>query len=136
MSADAEFELQTPREGLVNITEQVRQAITASGVRDGLCCVFVPHTTAGVTINENADPDVQTDLLLALSRISPDLEEFRHAEGNSAAHTKASLLGSSVTLHVRDGRIRLGTWQGVYFGEFDGPRRRKVWVHVLGKGQG
>ncbi len=131
MSNSTEFEIQTPAEGMIDITAQVQDAISASGVDTGLCCVFVPHTTAGVTINENADPDVQRDLMLALARISPDLKEFRHAEGNSAAHVRAALLGSSVTLMVKDGRARLGTWQGIYFGEFDGPRRRKFWVAIM-----
>jgi secondary thiamine-phosphate synthase enzyme len=124
------FELRTPAEALVDVTAKVQAIVDQSGVRAGLCTVFVPHTTAGVTINENADPDVQHDLLLSLRRQVPDLKEFRHGEGNSTAHVKASLLGSSVTVIVEDGRLQLGTWQGIYFGEFDGPRTRKVWVRV------
>jgi secondary thiamine-phosphate synthase enzyme len=93
--------------------------------------VFVPHTTAGVTINENADPSVRGDLELALERLVPASLPFAHLEGNSDAHVKASLMGSSVTIPLRDGRLQLGTWQGVYFAEFDGPRRRRVLVSVL-----
>jgi len=119
--------------GLVNITRVVRQIISDSGVKDGLCVVFVTHTTAGVTINENADPDVRTDFLLGLDRAFPDRPEFRHAEGNSAAHLKASCVGSSVNLIIRDGQPLLGTWQGIYFCEFDGPRTRTCWVKVIGE---
>ncbi len=119
---------------LVDVTAEVRRAVTASGVRSGLAVVFVPHTTAGVTIQENADPDVRRDLLLALENAVPDPPPrgaYRHAEGNSAAHVKASLVGSSATLLVEDGRPVLGTWQGVYLCEFDGPRTRQVLVRVL-----
>lgn len=126
------FELSTPAEGLLDITRRVQDIVSESGVTTGICTVFVPHTTAGVTINENADPDVQHDILLLLRHIVRDLPEFRHGEGNSAAHVKASLMGSSVTVLVEGGRLRLGTWQGIYFGEFDGPRTRKVWVNVRG----
>jgi secondary thiamine-phosphate synthase enzyme len=95
--------------------------------------VFVPHTTAAVTINENADPDVPHDVNLALNMISPDRHEFRHGEGNSAAHTKSSLVGASLTLIITGGRLLLGTWQGVWFNEYDGPRTRKVHVRILGE---
>ena len=117
----------------INITGEVQKAVTASGVREGVCLVFVPHTTAAVTINENADPDVPHDVGLALDRISPDRREFHHSEGNSAAHTKSSLVGPSVTLIVSGGRLLLGTWQGIWFNEYDGPRSRKVHVRVLGE---
>lgn len=117
----------------LNITAEVERAVAASGVGEGICVVFVPHTTAAVTVNENADPDVPRDVGLALGIISPDRREFRHGEGNSAAHTKTSLVGPSVTLIVSDGRLLLGTWQGVWFTEYDGPRARKVHVRVLGE---
>jgi secondary thiamine-phosphate synthase enzyme len=116
----------------INITGEVQRAVAASGIQDGICVVFTPHTTAAVTINENADPDVPHDVNLALSMISPDRREFRHGEGNSAAHTKSTLVGPSITLIVTGGRLLLGTWQGVWFNEFDGPRSRKVFVRVMG----
>ena len=123
-----EYTLRTPAEGLVNITARVQEAVTQSGVQEGLCVVFCPHTTAGVTINENADPDVVTDLLLGLSQAFPDRAAFAHAEGNSAAHLKASCVGASATVIVRNGRLVLGRWQGLYFCEFDGPRTRSFFV--------
>jgi secondary thiamine-phosphate synthase enzyme len=121
------------RNDWINITAEVQKAVSASGVREGICVVFVPHTTAAVTINENADPDVPHDVRLALDAISPDRREFLHSEGNSAAHTKSSLVGPSLTLIVSGGRLLLGTWQGVWFNEYDGPRSRKVHVRVLGE---
>ena len=105
--------LRTDVEGFYNITQKVNQAIRESGVSEGICLVFCPHTTAGMTINENADPDVVTDLLFALKKTLPDRPEFRHCEGNSAAHLKASLTGSSVTVIIENGRLLLGTWQGI-----------------------
>ena len=117
----------------LNITLDVERAVAASGIADGICVVFVPHTTAAVTINENADPDVPHDVELALDRISPDRREFHHSEGNSAAHTKTSLVGPSITLIVSGGRLLLGTWQGIWFNEYDGPRTRKVHVRGLGE---
>jgi secondary thiamine-phosphate synthase enzyme len=116
---------------MVDITRFAREALAKSQVRDGLLVVFVPHTTAGVTINENADPDVQRDLLLGLSLAFPDRPEFRHSEGNSFAHLRATAVGSSVTVLVEDGALVLGTWQGIYFCEFDGPRSRKFYVKVV-----
>lgn len=107
--------------------------MSASGVAEGICVVFIPHTTAAVTINENADPAVPQDVALALRAVSPDRPEFRHGEGNSAAHTKTSLVGPSVTLIVTSGSLLLGTWQGIWFNEYDGPRTRKVQVRVLGE---
>ncbi|MCL2248296.1 MAG: secondary thiamine-phosphate synthase enzyme YjbQ [Oscillospiraceae bacterium] len=127
-----EFNLSTPREDFYNITSQIRQAISASGVKDGIAVVFCPHTTAGITINENADPDVVHDLLLGLAKAYPDRSEFRHFEGNSTAHLKASTVGSSETVIVADGKPVLGTWQSVYFCEFDAPRTRRFFVQVLG----
>jgi len=117
----------------LNITGQVQKVVSASGVQEGVCVVFVPHTTAAVTLNENADPDVPRDVNLALDKISPNRHEFRHGEGNSAAHTKASLFGPSLTLIVTGGKLLLGTWQGIWFTEFDGPRTRKVHVRVFGE---
>jgi secondary thiamine-phosphate synthase enzyme len=121
------------RNELVEITAEVRQALRQSGVREGLCVVYCPHTTAAVTINENADPDVVHDMLLYLNRTVPQQQPgFRHGEGNSDSHIKASLVGPSVTLLVARGDLVLGRWQGVYFCEFDGPRTRTVHVQVMG----
>ena len=115
----------------VDITAEVAAEVAAAGLGDGAVVVYVPHTTAGVTINENADPSVRADLAVALERLVPTSLPFTHLEGNSDAHVKASLMGSSVTIPVQDGRLQLGTWQGVYLAEFDGPRRRHVLVSVL-----
>ena len=120
------------KEEFVDLTAEVGRVVAASGVASGVCVVAVPHTTAGVTVNENADPNVRADLLMTLRRIVPDTLPYAHAEGNSPAHVKAALVGSSATLIVEDGRLQLGTWQGVFFCEFDGPRPRKVWVKVIG----
>jgi secondary thiamine-phosphate synthase enzyme len=120
------------KEEFVDLTAEVGRVVAASGVASGVCVVAVPHTTAGVTVNENADPDVRADLLMTLRRIVPDTLPYAHAEGNSPAHVKAALVGSSATLLVEGGRLQLGTWQGVFFCEFDGPRTRKVWVKVIG----
>lgn len=114
----------------INITSEVRKAVRAAGVSQGICTVFVPHTTAGVTINENADPDVVRDMLMELEKIVPFNDHYAHREGNSAAHIKASLMGFSVQIIVDAGHLILGTWQGIYFCEFDGPRRRSVQVQV------
>ena len=119
------------RDCLVDITAQVQGLLARSGVREGVCTVYVPHTTAGVTINENADPTVRTDLLQALDQIVPWRNNYEHSEGNSAAHVKASLMGASLSVLVLGGRLRLGTWQGIYLAEFDGPRTRQVWVKVV-----
>ena len=126
-----QFSLNTPAEGFIDITGQVRKIVASGNVQNGLCQIFVPHTTAGVTINENADPDVVTDMLAALGKIVPDLH-YRHSEGNSPAHVKSSLVGCSITVPISEGRLCLGTWQGIYFCEFDGPRTRKVWVNLVG----
>ena len=125
-----EYSLHTSREDFYEITAQVREAVTKSGVTDGLCVVYCPHTSAGITINEDADPDVVHDLLLGLAKAFPDRPEFRHGEGNSAAHLKASAIGASATILIRAGKPLLGTWQGIYFCEFDPPRRRKFFVLV------
>ena len=116
------------RTQFVDITSAVQQAATELKVADGVVTVFVPHTTAGVTINEHADPDVMRDMEGALDRMAPWQGPYEHAEGNAAAHVKASLVGSSARVIVEGGRLRLGTWQGVFFCEFDGPRSRAVWV--------
>ena len=126
-----EYALSNPQEDFYNITPQVREAVTRSGVTDGVAIIFCPHTTAGITINENADPDVIHDLMIGLSKAFPNRQEFRHGEGNSAAHLKASAMGSSVTVIISGGKPVLGTWQGVYFCEFDPPRSRKFYVKVV-----
>lgn len=126
-----QFSLQTPAEGFIDITAQVAAIVARSNIRHGLCQVFVPHTTAGVTINENADPDVLTDMLAAFKQMVPNLP-YRHREGNSPAHVKSALTGCSLTVPVIAARLGLGTWQGIYFCEFDGPRRRNVWIQVIG----
>lgn len=120
-------------EEIIDLTAEVGRLVTASGVAEGQCVVFVPHTTAAVTINENADPDVKADILMALRKAVPDSLPYEHAEGNSPAHVKSSLVGSSVTVIVAGGKLQLGTWQGICFCEFDGPRTRQAWVQVLGK---
>ncbi len=116
---------------MLDITSQIQAALNQSGVKSGLCTVFVPHTTAGITINENADPDVVHDILKEVNKIVPLDDGYRHMEGNSAAHLKASLFGFSQQVIVEDGRLVLGTWQGIYFCEFDGPRQRKVYVKII-----
>ena len=126
-----EYSLSAGRENFYNITPQLRDAIAKSGITSGLSVVYCPHTTAGITINENADPDVVRDLLLGLEKAYPDCAEFRHAEGNSAAHLKASAMGASVNVIVEKGKPLLGIWQGVYFCEFDPPRSRKFYITVI-----
>jgi secondary thiamine-phosphate synthase enzyme len=116
---------------LVDVTALVEQALATSGLREGAVVVFCPHTTAGMTINENADPSVRRDMAMALERLVPVDLPFTHLEGNSDAHVKASMIGSSVTVPVEAGRLALGTWQGIYFAEFDGPRRRRFLVQPL-----
>ncbi len=127
------FEVRTPRRvAFVDITAEVSAAV--AGARDGAALIYVPHTTAGVTINEDADPSVRADLEMALERMVPGGLPFTHLEGNSDAHVKASLMGSSVTVPLSGGRLQLGTWQGLYLAEFDGPRTRRVLVSVLAAG--
>ena len=126
-----EYSLKTPAEGFIDITQFAREAVAKSGIADGIVTIYCPHTTAGITINENADPDVVHDMLLRLTKAFPDRAEFRHAEGNSAAHLKASVTGSSVTVIIDKGRLLLGTWQGIYFCEFGGQRTRKFFVKVI-----
>lgn len=117
-------------EEMIELTAQVEQVIRESEQRNGMVTIFVPHTTAAVTINENADHDVQTDMIAWLRRLVPADPSFRHAEGNSDGHIKASLVGLTAQVPLVDGRLRLGTWQGIYFCEFDGPRRRQFEVLV------
>ena len=121
------------RDEFVDVTPRVAEAIAAAGVRNGTVTVYVPHTTAGVTINENADPDVIHDVLRALDTAVPWAQSFyRHGEGNSAAHVKSSMVGCNTTVPITDGRMMLGTWQSIFFCEFDGPRTRRVLVTVSG----
>ena len=121
----------TKKNQIVDITSEVRSVVRASGVSEGICIAYVPHTTAAVTINENADPDVKSDFLKGMEEMVPDGLDYRHAEGNSPAHIKASITGSSVNIIVSGGQLGLGTWQGIYFCEFDGPRSRRVYVKVI-----
>ncbi len=124
-----EFTVRTDsRQQMIDVTDRVQEAVAQSGVREGICMVFVPHTTAAVTINENADPSVRRDMLMEIDKIVPLDDGYDHDEGNSAAHLKSSLFGCSCLVAVEGGRLALGTWQGIYFCEFDGPRTRKVQV--------
>jgi secondary thiamine-phosphate synthase enzyme len=123
------FSLRTQKHTqFLNITRDVQSAAADLGLKSGVLTVFVPHTTAGITINENADPDVTADIMAALEKAVPWNANYAHSEGNAAAHVKASMMGSSVQVLVEDGRLQLGTWQAIYFCEFDGPRSRSVWV--------
>lgn len=119
------------RTEFVDITSKISNVVAQSGIKEGLCVVYVPHTTCGLTINEHADPSVVEDIIAHTSRLVPDSEKYRHLEGNSDAHIKASLFGSSVSIIVSDGGLLLGTWQGIFLCEFDGPRRRSVYVKVV-----
>ncbi len=116
---------------IIDITRKVQSIVDKSGLKKGLCLVFVPHTTAAVTINENADPDVKSDILKEINKVIPFSDSYRHMEGNSAAHIKASLFGSSETVIIQNGSLQLGTWQGIFFCEFDGPRTRQIWISLL-----
>ena len=116
----------------VVIHAEVEKIINEMGVKNGICLIFCPHTTAGITINENADPDVSRDIQMELNKVVPLRDpDYRHMEGNSAAHIKSSMMGCSAQVPIENGRLCLGTWQGIYFCEFDGPRQRKVWVQVI-----
>ena len=119
------------RQSFEDITQQVQQLVNASGVQEGLCHLFCPHTTAGLTINENWDPSVKHDMGLVLDGLIPQRQDFRHGEGNSPAHVKSLLVGASQTLFVSGGRLVLGSWQGIYLAEFDGPRTREVLVKIV-----
>lgn len=129
------FQLKTSTQTeLIDITRSVQEAVKKTGVKDGICIIFIPHTTAAVTINENADPSVVQDILMELNKMVPFKGPYRHMEGNSPAHIKASLLGCSEMVIVESGKLVLGTWQGIFFCEFDGPRNRKVLVRVISNG--
>ena len=131
------FELRTTqREVIMDITSEIAATVRKSGIKDGLCMVFIPHTTAGVTINENADPDVKTDVRNSLQKLIPESNNYLHAEGNADSHVKATLTGSSVLLAIESGKLQLGTWQGIQFCEFDGPRNRKVWIKLINSAAG
>ncbi len=132
MSKTLEFSVTTnSRTEVIKIDYLIEKAIEESGVKEGVCCIFVPHTTAGVTINENTDPNVKLDILNTLNKLIPFSDNYAHVEGNSAAHIKSSLVGCSATIIIQTGKPLLGTWQSVFFCEFDGPRKRKVWVKIV-----
>ena len=116
---------------MIDITRQVQDIVQQSKVTHGICIVFVPHTTAAITINENADPAVLKDIITELNKIIPLQDNYRHMEGNSAAHIKATLTGSSQTVIIENGELQLGTWQSLFFCEYDGPRNRKAWVKII-----
>ena len=130
-----EYELHTKPEGLYSITDKVRAAVRESGVREGFSIALGPHPPAGITITENADPEVARDILDGLKQTFPERPEYQHMEGNTNAHLKASYMGSSATVLIEDGELVLGIWQGIYFCEFDGPRKRKFYVKVVGDGE-
>jgi secondary thiamine-phosphate synthase enzyme len=121
----------TTQTEFIDITHFVQEAVQKAGMKDGICFIFIPHTTAAVTINENADPSVIQDIVMELNKIVPFKDQYRHMEGNSPAHIKASLVGCSEIVLVESGKLVLGTWQGIFFCEFDGPRNRKVHVKVM-----
>lgn len=121
----------TQRTELIDITSRIQEIVKKSGVKEGVCYIYVPHTTAGITINENADPAVSQDILMEINKIVPFSDRYQHIEGNSAAHIKASIMGFSEVVLFSSGNLMLGTWQGIYFCEFDGPRRRKVIVKII-----
>jgi len=126
------FYIDTPSQTMmINITSQIREIIADKQFKDGICCVFIPHTTAALTINESADPDVKSDIIMELNKVVPYRDNYRHMEGNSAAHIKASIIGSSELIFVENGNLQLGTWQGIFLCEFDGPRKRQVWIKLL-----
>lgn len=119
------------RTEFIDITRRVQELVQASGVRSGICVVYVPHTTAACTVNENADPDVARDILARLATLIPEDANYQHIEGNADSHIKATWCGQSETLIIEDGRIQLGRWQGIFFCEFDGPRNREVWIKII-----
>jgi secondary thiamine-phosphate synthase enzyme len=119
------------KQEMVDITSQVERVVREAGLQEGLCSVFVPHTTAGVAINENADPSVKEDILMMLAKLIPQSPHYKHSEGNSPAHIKSSLLGEAVQIPISQGKLMLGTWQGILFCEFDGPRNREAWISLF-----
>ena len=126
-----QYQLKTTKNGLFNITDSVNEAVEESGVKGGIAVVYCPHTTGGITLNENTDPDVKSDFNLGMDKFVPDLPDFKHDEGNSAAHIKSSLVGASETLIIHEGHLLLGVWQAVYFAEFDAPRIRDFYVKII-----
>jgi secondary thiamine-phosphate synthase enzyme len=126
----------TKKTETLDITERVAERVTESGIGEGICVVSVAHTTAAIFVNENADPDVQRDLLTTLARLVPDGGDYRHAEGNGPAHIKSVLVGGDITVAIKAGELQLGRWQGIYLAEFDGPRARSVTVTIVGDGSG
>jgi secondary thiamine-phosphate synthase enzyme len=130
------FQVKTSKQTeFIDITRSVQEAVKKTGVEEGICFIFIPHTTAAVTINENADPSVSQDIVMELNKVVPFQDRYQHLEGNSPAHIKASLIGCSQTVFVESGKLALGTWQGIFFCEFDGPRNRKVYVKVVKAGE-
>jgi secondary thiamine-phosphate synthase enzyme len=119
------------RTEFLDVTQEVQQVVTEGKIKSGICLIFIPHTTAGITINEDADPSVVQDILKELNKIIPFQDNYAHYEGNSAAHIKSSIVGASLSVIIENGRLALGTWQGIYFCEFDGPRHRQLWVKIL-----
>jgi secondary thiamine-phosphate synthase enzyme len=130
------FQVKTSKQTeFIDITRSVQEAVKKTGVEEGICFIFIPHTTAAITINENADPSVSQDIIMELNKVVPFQDRYQHLEGNSPAHIKASLIGCSQTVFVESGKLALGTWQGIFFCEFDGPRNRKVYVKVMKAGE-
>lgn len=125
------YPIQTASEGLIDITQTVAETLQKSGARNGLCTVYCPHTTAAIVVSENCDDDVGADFFFTLDAVFPDRAEYRHIEGNSAAHAKSNIIGCEKTLIIEDSRLLLGRWQGVFFAEFDGPRDRQFYVKIL-----
>lgn len=127
-----EISVSTPQKvTLVDITEKIEEVIKKSNIKNGICFIFVPHTTAGIVINENYDPSVVRDILASYERIIPSNIPYTHAEGNSPAHIKSTIVGTNTFIFIREGKLKLGTWQGIFLAEFDGPRYRKVWVNIV-----
>jgi len=126
------FQIKTSKQTeFIEITSEVNEIVQNSGIKNGICIIFIPHTTAAVTINENADPSVIRDIIMELNKMVPFENRYQHLEGNSPAHIKASIIGCSKTILIESGRLMLGTWQGIFFCEFDGPRIRKVYIKVI-----
>ena len=121
----------TKRSEFIDITAKIEKIIRGENIKDGICVIFCPHTTAGLTINENADPSVKQDIINHLEELIPEGKDYSHLEGNADSHIKSSLLGSSLNIIIRNGNLVLGTWQGIYFCEFDGPRRRSVYIKII-----
>lgn len=129
-----EFTVSTPsKTALVDITEKIEDCIKKSNIKEGRCFIFIPHTTAGIIINENYDPSVVRDILNTLEKLIPWSMSYSHAEGNAPAHIKSTILGNQIVAFIQNGRLKLGTWQGIFLAEFDGPRVRKVWVDIMGE---